>query len=140
MSSTTATTATEIRNALATAISDAIPLNAQPYLQSSLNPPCAVVLRGPITYDEAMDGGVHFWTFLVRVYVASVSDIGAQMNLDDYLAAEGDLSLKAALEVDTSLGGIVSAVHVTEATGEQELVREQGGPLLFSEWTVEVWL
>lgn len=135
-------TALRIRQAMADQLRDQIAgLNAQPYLLSNLTPPCATVLRGPLTYDQAMQGGVHFWTFLVRAFVASVTDIGAQRLLDQYLAPEGEMSIKAAIEDDPTLGGVVQELHVTGATGEQELVRDQGGgPLLFSEWTVEVWL
>lgn len=141
MTVTTATTAYEIRQAIATALKSAIPgMQASPYLLSNITPPAAAVTRGPITYDQAMVGGVHTWTFIVRAFVSSVTDIGSQRLLDEYLSAEGDLSIKAAIEADITLGGIVSALHVTTATGEQEFVREGGGPLLFSEWTVEVWL
>jgi len=137
---TTATTALEVRQALAAALRVIPGLNAQPYLLGNLMPPTAVVTRGPIAYDQAFQGGVHTWTFIVRAFVASVTDIGAQTLLDEFLSAEGERSVKAAIEADTSLGGIVSDLHVTGASGEQEFVREGGGPLLFSEWTVEVWL
>lgn len=140
MSTYTATTAVEVRQALASALSSISGLNAQAYPLSIRTPPCAEVVRGPIQYDQAMGGGVHTWTFLIRCFVASVTDIGAQQQLDAYLSAEGSKSIKAAVETDTSLGGIVSDLHVTGATGEQEYVGDQGGPLLFSEWTVEVWL
>ena len=137
---TTDATALEIRTAIAEALRAIPGLNAQPYVLGNLTPPTATVMRGPVEYDQAMMGGVHDWTFIVRCYVASVTDIGAQTRLDDYLSAEGSSSVKAAIEADRTLGGVVSDLHVTGASGEQELVREQGGPLLFSEWTVEVWL
>lgn len=141
MSVTTATTAYEVRQAIAAVLKLRIPgMQAAPYLLSNITPPAASVMRGAIAYDQAMVGGVHTWTFLVRAYVSSTTDIGSQRLLDEYLSAEGDLSIKAAIEEDVTLGGIVSALHVTGATGEQELVREGGGPLLFSEWTVQVWL
>lgn len=138
---TTDATAYEVRQAICGALKDAIPgMQASPYLLSNITPPAASVMRGPIAYDQALGGGVHTWTFLVRAYVSSVTDIGSQRLLDEYLSAEGDLSIKAAIEEDTTLGGVVSDLHVTGASGEQELVRENGGALLFSEWTVEVWL
>lgn len=137
---TTDATALEIRQGIADALRAIPGLNAQPYVLGNLTPPTATVMRGPVEYDEAMDGGVHLWTFVVRCYVASVTDIGAQTKLDEYLSPEGTYSVKTAIEADTSLGGVVSDLHVTGASGEQELVREQGGPLLFSEWTVQVWI
>lgn len=140
MTATTATTATEIRAGLADALRTIPGLNVQPYVLSMRTPPCAEIARGPVAYDQAMGGGVHTWTFTIRCFVASPTEIGAQRRLDELLSAEGDYSVFAALEADSTLGGVVSDLHVTGATGEQEFVGDQGGPLLFSEWTVEIWL
>lgn len=137
---TTAATAEDIREGIATALKAIPGLQASAYLLGNPTPPFAQVLRGPVTYDQAMSGGVHRWTMTVRAYVALVSDIGAQKLLDEFLAAEGSRSIKAAIEEDTTLDGAVSDLHVTGASGEQEYVREQGGPLLGSEWNVDVWL
>lgn len=133
-------TALEIREGIATALRSIPGLQASPYVLGNATPPFAHVLRGTVLYDQAMDGGTHTWTMRVRAYVALVTDIGSQTLLDEFLSPEGTRSVKAAIEVDTTLGGVVDDLHVTSATGEQEFVRDQGGPLLGSEWTVEVWL
>lgn len=129
-----------VRQAMADALAEIPGLNATPYQMSTPELPTAHVKRGPFTYDQALQGGVHQLTFTVTAYVALISDIGAQANLDRYLAADGDYSIKQALEADTTLGGLVQDLHVTGATGEQPYAREQGGPVLGSDWTVEVWL
>ena len=133
-------TAAEIRQGLADALATISGLQAFPYLLANPTPPCAMVLRGLINYDEAFEGGTHLWEWLIRVYVANVSDIGAAMLLDQYLAADGAKSVKEAIEANSTLNGTVADLHVTEATGEQVFVRDSGGPLLGSEWTVQVWL
>lgn len=133
-------TALEIREGIATALKTIPGMQASPYVLGNITPPSAYVLRGPVAYDQAMEGGTHTWTFVVRAFVASVTDIGAAARLDEFLAPSGTRSIKAAIEDDPTLGGVVDDLHVTQATGEQEFVRDQGGPLLFSEWTVEVWL
>jgi hypothetical protein len=130
----------DIREALAVAMRVIPGMQCSPYLLSNPTPPCAQVSRGPVNYDQAMQGGVHRPTFTVTAFVALVSDTGAQKLLDRYLAADGDLSIKQALEADRTLGGLVQDLHVTGASGEQPYARDQGGPVLGSDWTVEIWL
>lgn len=137
----------DIREALADALTVIPGMQASAQQLSNFTPPCALVKRGPVEFDEAMFGGVHHWLMNVQVMVAMASDIGAQMLLDKFLAPDGDYSVKSALEADRQLGGLVSDLHVTQANGEQVYVRESGGhlqgggqPLLGSEFTVEIWL
>jgi len=130
----------DIRAALAEALTAIPGLQASAYQMSSPTPPTAHVLRGAEEYDQSFQGGLHRPTFRVQAFVALSTDQGAPQLLDRYLDPTGDLSVKAALEADTSLGGLVQDLHVTTTTGETLFVRDQGGPLLGSEWTVEVWL
>lgn len=133
-------TAYDIRNGIATALQAIPDLQATPYVLANPTPPSAHVMRGQVLYDQAMRGGTHTWTMRVQAFVALTTDIGAQTLLDQFLAPEGTYSVKAAIEADPSLGGVVSDLHVTTASGEQQYVRDQGGPVIGSEWTVQVWL
>ena len=130
----------DIREALATALLVIPGMQISAWQLANATPPCAQIARGPVEYDQAMQGGVHRPTFTVTAYVALVSDKGSQMLLDRFLSADGDRSVKQALEADRTLGGLVQDLHVTGATGEQPYARDQGGPVLGSDWTVEVWL
>jgi len=137
----------DIREALAEALRVIPGMQMSGWQLSNPTPPFAMIQRGPVDFDRAFppsggvaSGGTH-WTMRVQVCVAIASDIGAQRLLDEFLATEGDRSIKQALETDTTLGGLVQSVHVTDATGEQLYAREQqGGPLLGSEFTVEILL
>lgn len=129
-----------IRAALAASLQPAFDGQTFPYQQFNPTPPCAQVSRGPVTYDEAFGAGVNQMTFIVTAFVALTSDQGAQTLLDDYLAPTGAKSIKAALEADETLGGQIQTLHVTDATGETVFNREQGGPVLGSQWTVETWI
>jgi hypothetical protein len=51
----------------------------------------------------------------VQVIVSKVSDRNAQSNLDGYCNPSGSSSVKAALESDKTLGGLVQDLRVTEA-------------------------
>lgn len=140
MSVSTQATAVEIREAISAALKEIPGMQASAYVLGNSTPPFAHVLRGELVYDQAMGHGTHTWTMRVRAYVALTTDIGAQKLLDEYLAVDGERSIKAAIEADPTLGGVISDLQVKSASGEQEVVRDQGGPLLGSEWTVEVWL
>ncbi len=133
-------TSTQIRNGIADALRTVIGFQVLPYAPSNPTPPSAYVMRGEVLYDQAMNGGTHLWTMRVQAVVGIASDRAAQMLLDELLSADGDRSVKAAIEADTSLGGIVQDLHVTTANGETQYQRDQGGPVLGSEWTVQVWL
>ncbi len=133
-------TPTEIRQGIADALGVIPGLQAKPYALAAPTPPFAHVLRGDVQYDQAMQGGTHLWTMRVQAGVGLATDQGSQALLDSYLSADGAQSIKQAIEADTSLGGIVADLHVESANGEQVYVRDQGGPVLGSEWTVQVWL
>ncbi len=133
-------TALDIRNGIADNLRTIPGLQVSAYALANPTPPAAHVLRGSVLYDQAFHGGTHIWTMRVQAFVALVSDIGGQKLLDRYLSPDGALSVKAAIEADTTLGGAVADLHVTTATGEQVFLRDQGGSVLGSEWTVEVWL
>lgn len=110
------------------------------HVTTNITPPSCDVRRGPIDYDQAMDGGTHRLTMLVRAYLANPTDLSAVNRLESYLDPEGENSIKAAIESDRTLDGLVADLHVTTATGEQPYVVEGQAPVLGSEWTVEVWL
>jgi len=129
-----------IRQAVADAMKVIPGLNATPYQMSTPELPTAHVSRGPFTYDQALQGGVNNLTLTITAYVAQISAQGAQALLDRFLEEDGVYSIKQAVEADTTLGGLVQDLHVTGATGETSYAREQGGPVLGSNWTVQVWL
>jgi hypothetical protein len=107
---------------------------------NNMTPPSCDIRRGPIEYDQALDGGTHRLIMLVRAYLANPTDVSAVNRLESYLAPEGDNSIKAAIESDRTLEGLVADLHVTGATGEQPYTAEGQPLVLGSEWTVEIWL
>ncbi len=130
----------QIRTGIAENMRSIKGLQVLDYVSSQPVPPSADVRRGPVEYDQAMADGLHRPTMLVRVYVANVTDQGSQSLLDSYLDPDGDQSVKAAIESDRTLGGVVADLHVTGASGAQQFALENQPVMLGSEWTVEVWL
>lgn len=133
------TTPRQVRAALADALREISGLQVSDYIISNPTAPCAEVRRGPVDYDQAFQHGLHVWTMYIRVYVSAVSDRGSATLLDAYLAPDGASSVKAAVEADTTLGGLVQDLHCATAAGEQAYALEGMPALLGSEWTVTVY-
>lgn len=128
-----------LREAIANNIKDSI-TNAQvsAYMLANPTPPAIHVLPGATEYHQAMGGGAEWWEFTVQAFVAITTDIGAQKLLDKWLASDGSLSVKAAIESDDTLGGNCDGLIVTKRTGYTLFVPDGRTSVLGSEWTVRV--
>lgn len=127
-----------IRNALAAALTPLVnagTLNSSSaYGLSNPAPPCAMVTMGATEFDEAMGGGADGLTLEVSVLIGLQSEVEAQKAMDA-LRGRGANSLKALLESDPTLGGIVDDLRVTKAAGDARVLLETG-PALGAAWTV----
>ena len=91
-------------------------------------------------YDEAFVRGHDLWRFTVRGVVSRNSDIGAQMNLDEWCESSGSSSVKEAIESDPTLGGAAYTCQVVRLAS----YRQVGLPAtphvayLSAEWAVEI--
>jgi hypothetical protein len=63
-----------------------------------------------------MRGGLVTHVFTVSVVVGRAAERSAQSALDGYLSYEGSSSVRAALEADRSLGGVVQNLLVESAS------------------------
>lgn len=133
-----------LRAALADNLRALSGLQVSEYQLSNPTPPSAMVEVGPIEYDRANARGTDVWTFVVTLIVSLNSDIGAQKNLDRFLAPSGDQSVKQAIEADCTLDGNADDLRVTNCTGQRIYSLDTTGgtqraSYLGAEWTVEVW-
>jgi hypothetical protein len=108
------------------------------YLLSSPTPPAIQIYPAETEYDLAMGRGLDRWTLTVQAFFALTSDVGSQVSLDALLAPAGPLSVKQAVESDSTLGGLVDDLSVVSCTGYRVYVRDSGGPVLGAEWEVQV--
>lgn len=127
-----------IREKLAEQVFEKTGLRISPYMVARPQPPQAHIVPGEISYDRAMARGIDSLVLVIQVFVAVVSETSAQKRLDAYLAPSGSDSIKAAVEADRTLGGVVADASVVSASGYR--VYEIGGraPVLGAEWTVEI--
>jgi hypothetical protein len=135
-------TLTEIREALAVNLDVLTDVQVSAYMLASPTPPSAHLYpgggAGEIEYDLAMGRGLDRWPFTVQVFVGAAADVGAQKRLDVFLAPSGAQSVKAAIESDKTLGGLVQDVRVVSCDGYRAYTFDGRAAVLGAEWHVEV--
>jgi hypothetical protein len=110
-------TITEIRTAIAAALGAIDDLYVHDTVPDTVTAPAAVVFGPEIDYDVAVSSDDYrFWVVLL---VSPTATREAQFLLDSYLSPTGEWSVKVALEVDVTLGGLVDSLDARE-------VREYG--------------
>lgn len=115
-----------------------------PYLLGNPTPPAIWIFPDEIDYAETMQNGLTRWNLIVQAFVGAVADEGAQVVLDQLIAATGDFSVRAAIESDLTLGGIVDDLTVQKCSGYQvydnpaHLKALSAAQLIGAQWMVEV--
>jgi hypothetical protein len=122
-------TISQINAALATKLSTITGLKGYDYEPDTVYPPIAFPSITSIDYHRAMAGGLIIYDITIRVVVGRVNERVAQDALDTYASYSGAGSVRAALEADTTLGGVVdtlivrtSASVASTAIGEQDFL------------------
>lgn len=69
-----------------------------------------------VEYHRAFQGGNVVYDFTIFVIVGRVSERTAQASLDGFLSYSGASSVRAAIEGDLTLGGIVDSVVINRST------------------------
>lgn len=106
----------DIRSALATNLATISNLRTSGDVPDNPNPPQAVVFLETVEYDDAFQGGLTTLQFRIMVLVSRADDRTAQRKLNEYISPDGSRSIKAAVESDRSLGGLVSTLRLTSMT------------------------
>ncbi|HEY7823181.1 MAG TPA: hypothetical protein VIG24_10120 [Acidimicrobiia bacterium] len=104
----------DIRSAMGTALAAVPNLRVRELIPSLVTPPMAVVQPSSIEYDLNAQNGVNRYLFTVTVFVVKADDRAAQLRVDPFVAPTGSGSIKAALEADRTLGGVVNTLRVTD--------------------------
>lgn len=108
-----------IRTALKSALDDIAGLTVYKHVPGQVNVPAAMIQRRRTEYDKTMADGSDDWEYVVTVLVSWADPEVAQAAMSTYLARTGATSIKATVESDATLGGVVDFAHVREAGEEQ---------------------
>ena len=111
-----AATVSQIMTGLKTRLGTISGLRAADYLPDNFNPPIAIPALDRIEYHRASAGGAAVHEITVSVIVGSASERSAQTRLDGYLSYSGATSVRAAVEADTTLGGVAQTCVVDSAS------------------------
>jgi hypothetical protein len=120
----------QIREGVATALGTIPGLQASARILTNPTLPVAYVVPGEIQYHASMGSGHSDWNLLIEVQVGTVSDIGAQDNLDAFISESGEKSIKAAIEADPTLGGLAQDLIVQGTSDYGLFARAQGDAVL----------
>jgi hypothetical protein len=134
----------DIREGLAVSLGSIEDVQVSAYVLGNPTLPAIEVVPGwegkdGIDYDKTFKRGLDALVFTVRAMVGTPTDIGAQKRLDRMIAPTGADSVKAAVEADGTLDGLIHALHVTECSGYKAFARDGGTVALGANWRVEVW-
>jgi hypothetical protein len=107
-------TASQIQAAVSAALATVPGLRVADHLPEQVAPPMAVIQMETVTYHRTMQGGTSEWAFLISLIAGRMGERSAQRQLDGWLSYDGSQSIRAALEVDPTLNGIVQSLIVAE--------------------------
>jgi len=109
-----------VRTNLKTALTAISGLRVFDYVPDSTNIPTnnafAIVGQLSMNYDYTLNRGFDSATCQIIVVVGRMSEKDGQSRLDGLLASSGSTSIKAAVEVDKTLGGAVQTLRVVSAS------------------------
>jgi hypothetical protein len=111
-------TVQEIREGIDDRLATIAGLRHSPTVPTVPNPPHAYVKRRQTVFGVSMDGEDDT-TFAVTVLMPWAEQKTAQETIDEYLASTGAKSIKAAIDADPTLGGIVDYAHATLVEDER---------------------
>lgn len=118
-----AATIEEIMTGLETRLATITGLRTTDYAPDNPQVPAAFPLVPAFTYRETMGRGTYTLPFRIAVLVSGQLDRIGQHKLAGYVNQTGDASIRAALEADKTLGGIVNDLVVDsfDPTGLDEV-------------------
>ena len=113
-------TITQVKTGLAARLATITGLRTYAYQPDQLNAPMAYSNLNTITYHRTF-GGMTEQEYTVTVIVARATERTAEASVDGFTAYDGTTSVRAAIEADRTLGGVVDDLIVESATGIQSV-------------------
>ena len=128
-----------MRQGLADNLATISGLRVSYFIPHNPNPPQAIVAPPTIRYDQSFGRGLDEYSFQVIVFATRADERTGQDLIDSYCAPIGAGSVKAAIESDRTLGGLVADLRVTDMTGVSPTTFADGQVYLSATWAVQVF-
>lgn len=106
-------TIAQMRAGIATNLQTIAGLRTSDTVPDNIQPPVAIVSPSAIQYDLTFQRGLDLYNFTVMIVVGRASERQAQRALDAFCAGTGASSVKAAIESNRTLTGLVNDLRVT---------------------------
>ena len=104
----------DIATGLSEALATVSGLRTYTYQPEQLSPPVAYPELTGVTYHRAFQGGDVVSNWNIGIVVGRYTDRTAHAVLDKYLSYSGAESIRAAIEADTTLGGRVQTLILSQ--------------------------
>ena len=108
-------TVSQVSDGIKTALATVSGLRTHSFQPEQLNPPFAYPELTQVTYHRSMGLGDVEMQWTINVVVGRYTDRTANDLLDQYLSPTGAKSIRAALESDKTLGGVVQTLILSSA-------------------------
>ena len=116
-----AATISQVNAGIKTRLATISGLRVFDYMPDAVNPPLAFPVLTGIEYHKAFSGGDVQFSYNIGVVVGRVSERTAQTTLDQFMSYSGASSIRAALEGDKTLGGIVDTLTLSSSANISSL-------------------
>lgn len=116
-----AATITQVGQGLKTRLETISGLRVFDYQPDNIFPPIAFPALTSIEYHKAMGGGMRIFTYNITTVTGRVDERTGQDELDAFASYDGAKSVRAALEADKTLGGVVDTLIVTSSASVNAL-------------------
>lgn len=128
-----------MRQAIAANLATISGLRVSYFIPDNPNPPIAVVTPPSIKYEQSFGRGLNQYSFQVALLATRADERTGQDLIDSYCEPTGSMSVRAAIESDRTLGGLVDDLHVSDMNGVSPTTLADGQVYLTATWTVEVY-
>ena len=112
-------------------------LQQSAYMLATPTAPVAELLPGTLDFDETFQRGRDRYEATIRVTVGTSMDIGAQKKLRQFRSPNGPKSIKKAVEVDRTLGGLTDDLNVNRCSPVRNFRRPDGTVVLGCDFEIE---
>ena len=132
----------QLRSALRDNLKTIPDIQVSRYALANPTPPGIHILPPAIQYHQSFgeEEAISDLSFTVQGFVALSSDIGPQMQMDEWIDPSGANSVRMACESDKTLGGLASDLICTQVSEPRWIVTASNQALLLADWQVIIYV